>query len=701
MARRKRLGKLGRYKLVEEIGRGSMGVVYRGFDPVIDRSVAIKTVLVPQTLSKTDRQSFLKRFAQEAKIAGNLNHPNIVVTYDAATDEKTGTPFIAMELVVGESLMARIEREGRLSWRQAVDLLAPIADALDHAHGKGVVHRDVKPANVLLNEEGMPKITDFGIAKPSHGNLTKKRVIMGTPNYLSPEQLRGEELDGRSDQFCLGGVLYTMLTGVPPFVADELAATFHQVVAQAPRPLTELAPDVPQGIAGVLERAMAKSSKERFPSCGAFAQALKTLQAQLTNAEESGAARRAALASRKRRRRRWLAAAVMVLVLGAGGYTVLVGPHEAGRQVRRLASAALTAIRDAGAWCGDWLAGLSDELSERRQEQQRQDELAAQAAVHLAAGTAAASKGQWSSALRDIDLAATTAHQAGDGIGEGMAVLARARVLASQGAWQRAEAEVSAATAIFDIYASDAGRLDALLCRAEIACAGGRLEQTQELAAAALEQAQTLKLPERQWEAGLLQARSLVLQGRFTEAAQRLRQLEARAEGKQRAAIELWLGMTDAALGQPEAAAAVWQRTVDQTPPTVTDEMTAEQLLLLGRTALEHGELALARERLSAARHWYEEQEHLPGLGAALENLRLLEERLGNPEQAARLTAQIAEIGSMLGLPPAPRKAATAARGAASRAPECRRLLALLEARPLTAARLASTEAARHSCSAH
>ena len=257
---------LGRYEIAGELGRGSMGIVYRAHDPIIDRPVALKTVILPESLSVSEREHFLKRFFQEARAAGKLIHPNIVVTYDAATDEATGIPFIAMEFIDGQPLSHHLRSEHRIPWEKALEWCAALARALDHAHRAGVVHRDIKPANILLTRGDVPKIADFGIAKLSTAHLTKTGVVVGTPYFMSPEQLRGEELDGRSDVFSLGALLYTLLAGERPFEGKEIASIASQVLYKNPRPLTEVLPDAPPFLDGVLTRALKKSREERYGS---------------------------------------------------------------------------------------------------------------------------------------------------------------------------------------------------------------------------------------------------------------------------------------------------------------------------------------------------------------------------------------------------------------------------------------------------
>jgi hypothetical protein len=268
------LDSLGRYRIHGELGRGSMGVVYRAQDPVLDRPVALKTLLLPESFSELQRRTFLERFFLEAKIAAKLIHPHIVVTYDADTDEKTGVPFIAMELVEGESLSQRLAKRGRLDWEGALDVVIPLARGLDYAHAEGIVHRDIKPANVLLTRREVPKIADFGIAKLQTAELTQTGMIVGTPYFMSPEQLRGEKLDGRSDLFSLAALLYNLLTGRPPFGGAELASIASQVLYKDPVPPCELFPGIPPGLDGVLAVALMKSADDRHASAGELADEL-------------------------------------------------------------------------------------------------------------------------------------------------------------------------------------------------------------------------------------------------------------------------------------------------------------------------------------------------------------------------------------------------------------------------------------------
>jgi serine/threonine protein kinase len=259
------------------MGRGTMGVVYRGHDPVIDRPVALKTVILPPSLSDEERDVFLKRFFLEARIAGKLLHPNVVVTHDAAWDEASRIPFIAMELVEGESLKSRLKAEKQIPWREALAIAIPLAEALEHAHQLGIVHRDVKPANVLLTARGAPKIADFGIARLAAGHLTETGAVVGTPYFMSPEQLRGENVDGRSDVYSLGALLYNLVVGRPPFEGTQIAAIAAQVLYGEPAAPSRLVAGVPPALDLVLGRALAKSPEDRYPSATHFGRDLASL----------------------------------------------------------------------------------------------------------------------------------------------------------------------------------------------------------------------------------------------------------------------------------------------------------------------------------------------------------------------------------------------------------------------------------------
>jgi len=209
---------LGRYRITEVLGHGAMGIVYRAFDPVIERTVALKTIRLRLETHEADQ--FKERFYREAKAAGGLNHSNIVTIYDAAEDN--GVSYIAMELLEGLSLQQIIDAGSRLSIVRAVRIAIEVADALAYAHGNGVIHRDIKPANIVLTKSGLIKITDFGIAQLPATSFTQPGLLVGSPRYMSPEQISCRSIDGRSDIFSLGAVLYELLHRHPAFHGEYI-----------------------------------------------------------------------------------------------------------------------------------------------------------------------------------------------------------------------------------------------------------------------------------------------------------------------------------------------------------------------------------------------------------------------------------------------------------------------------------------------
>ncbi|HEV8202253.1 MAG TPA: serine/threonine-protein kinase [Candidatus Polarisedimenticolia bacterium] len=258
---------IGRYEIVEEVGRGSMGVVYRARDPRLGRIVALKCVAFSFPLAPGEEEEFLGRFYQEAQIAGRLSHPNIVTIHDVGTRETEGTAFIAMEYVTGTNLQELLAGGGRLPIPQVADVARQVADALDYAHGCGVVHRDIKPGNIVLTTGGQVKVLDFGIARAPTGDGTKPGRLLGTPNYMAPEQVTGGKIDGRADQFSLAVTLYHLLTGERPFVGESLTAISYQVVNVTPPPPSRLNPAVPADVDRILGRGLAKTAAERYPGC--------------------------------------------------------------------------------------------------------------------------------------------------------------------------------------------------------------------------------------------------------------------------------------------------------------------------------------------------------------------------------------------------------------------------------------------------
>jgi serine/threonine protein kinase len=262
---------LGNYKIVGELGRGGMAVVYRAYQSSLNRYVAIK--VLPPHLGFD--QEFVERFQREALAAAQLRHPNIVVIHDVGHEQ--GVYFIVMELLEGRTLKEIIDKEGALSVEQATRIIEQVASALDYAHQRGFVHRDVKPANIFVADDGHTTLTDFGIAKAASEaqQLTRTGMLMGTPEYMSPEQAEGGEVDYRTDLYALGIVLYLMLVGRVPFSGTTPHAILHSVIYEPPPPLRRIRPDLSPGIEAVVLKAIDKQPERRYQSGAELLEALR------------------------------------------------------------------------------------------------------------------------------------------------------------------------------------------------------------------------------------------------------------------------------------------------------------------------------------------------------------------------------------------------------------------------------------------
>ncbi len=263
--------KIGRYEIQHELGRGMMGVVYEAHDPALSRSVALKTINPSFAASAEDRSAFEKRFETEARIAGRLSHPNIVVVHDVRRDEETGILYIALERLQGEPLSKLVRDGEQLPWEEVMNIGVQVADALQHLHSEGVVHRDIKPANIMRlprvpGQLFRPvKLMDFGIAKLDAAHLTAAGQFFGTPLYMAPEQASNETVDARSDVFSLGSVLYTLLTGRHAFAANNVMAILQRVVNEDPVPPSSLDPTLPPAIDEITARCLCKDPGDRYP----------------------------------------------------------------------------------------------------------------------------------------------------------------------------------------------------------------------------------------------------------------------------------------------------------------------------------------------------------------------------------------------------------------------------------------------------
>jgi serine/threonine-protein kinase len=270
---------LGRYKVLKELGRGAMSVVYLGKDPKIHRFVAIKTLRLDSGDDSKDLQEFKTRFYREAESTGRLCHPNIVTIYDAGEEE--GVAFIAMEYLEGTTLKERCRKEALLPPSEAIDIVATAAEALDHAHAQGIVHRDIKPANIMVTKARQVKVMDFGIAKMPNTTKTTTGVMLGTPSYMSPEQVLGKPVDGRTDLYSLGLVFFELLTGQKPFHAENLTALMYKIVHEPPPAVTSLRSDLAPDLQPIFDRVLHKDPVHRYHRAKEFAQALRATARRL------------------------------------------------------------------------------------------------------------------------------------------------------------------------------------------------------------------------------------------------------------------------------------------------------------------------------------------------------------------------------------------------------------------------------------
>jgi serine/threonine-protein kinase len=365
------LGLVGRYVLREEIGRGAMGEVWRAEDPNIGRAVAVKILRVPEGLSAAQVTDWEQRFIQEARAAGVLSHPGIVTVHDVGMtlDDR---PFIVMELVEGASLDAILQEGPRPPAQACLEWGAQVAEALHAAHDRGIVHRDVKPANILIDQEGRSRITDFGIARLAESELTQSGSFLGSPAFASPEQILMGTVDGRSDLFSLGATLYLLLTGERPFRGNDLSSLTYAICHLEPAPIRELSPAVPQVAEAVVMRALAKDPQRRFATGRHMAEYLRGA-AELSF--EPGATRAAPVPIRTRRRRvrhsqhpvpAW--AMIMVLLAlaaaGATGLSVVARGLAQGRSTAdQPAALPLGTVASLGApQAGPWAAGNESSL---------------------------------------------------------------------------------------------------------------------------------------------------------------------------------------------------------------------------------------------------------------------------------------------------------------------------------------------------
>jgi eukaryotic-like serine/threonine-protein kinase len=274
--------KLGRYEIVGELGKGAMGVVFCARDPLLDRTVAIKTVNME--LAQDEMAEYEARFYQEAKAAGGLNHPNIVIIYDIGKSEKIA--YMAMELLQGKELKTLLASGKPLPIPFAVDVAAQMAEGLAYAHEHGIVHRDIKPANIMIVRGELVKITDFGIARMRTANVqTQVGIVLGSPRYMSPEQVAGKRAEPRSDLFSVGVILYEMITGKPPFNGEDVTSVMFQILNFVPPPPSTVNPEVPEILDFIVAKTIAKAPGDRYGNTRELAHDLRDCQRRLQAVE--------------------------------------------------------------------------------------------------------------------------------------------------------------------------------------------------------------------------------------------------------------------------------------------------------------------------------------------------------------------------------------------------------------------------------
>jgi predicted Ser/Thr protein kinase len=349
--------RIGKYSIQGEIGKGGMGVVYRGLDPYIGRTVAIKTIRLDVLRQDSSREEALKRFLREAQAAGNLSHPNIVTIYDVGEHE--GLIYIAMEFIKGHSLESLLQQGRIFTLEEVIQLFSQVASALDYAHQKGIVHRDIKPANILVADDLKVSLVDFGIARTSTSTMTQAGMLLGTPRYMSPEQITGKKVDSRSDIFALGAILYELLTRHNPFEGESITTVIYKIMHAELEPLKRFNDQLPSGLETVVKKALARDPDARYRTCGELQADLQacgsdssrhdTLPETVSSQEQTqllDAGDSTAFSARRGRRKRWL------LMLGALiGVAAVIGVIIGikGRQEAPAAAAGKETAQPAGA----------------------------------------------------------------------------------------------------------------------------------------------------------------------------------------------------------------------------------------------------------------------------------------------------------------------------------------------------------------
>lgn len=314
---------IGKYKITSILGKGAMGIVYRALDPDINREVAVKTIRFDLVSEEGDREEMMERFMREAQAAGKLTHPNIITIYDVGREKEM--TYIVMQLIEGHSLQKVISSGEKISTQELIQLMDQLCKALDYAHDNGIIHRDIKPANILLDKEGKPFIVDFGVARLETSTLTQAGTTLGTPSYMSPEQVMGKKVDRRSDIFSLGGILYELLTGKRAFQAQSITTVIYKIIHEEPVALTEVKKGLPIGFEQIICKALAKDPTDRYQNCAELATDLHNFD-QLTDKTIPVTMVKEELPTlmMKKKRKLWpiiaISAAAVLLTAAVGGY---------------------------------------------------------------------------------------------------------------------------------------------------------------------------------------------------------------------------------------------------------------------------------------------------------------------------------------------------------------------------------------------
>ena len=317
------MDKIGKYEIIDLLGKGAMGIVYKALDPDIDREVAVKTIRFDLISDDEEKNELMLRFIREARAAGKLVHPNIITIHDVGKEEDM--TYIVMQYIEGPSLQNWIASKKKFSAPDIVKLMLQLCDALNFAHQNGIVHRDIKPANILLDNNGKPHICDFGVAHVEMSTITQTGATIGTPSYMSPEQVMGKKIDKRSDIFSVGAILYELLTGRRPFEGESITTVIYKIVNEEAVPLTQVRKELPLEFEQIMGKALAKDPDSRYGSCAELAADLKKIShfsdetLAMTGIQESAFAIKAP-AKKKKKFALSLALAGAVIVVGIGGF---------------------------------------------------------------------------------------------------------------------------------------------------------------------------------------------------------------------------------------------------------------------------------------------------------------------------------------------------------------------------------------------